>query len=80
MKTEYIVLDSEGERSRDINATNGAESLEAFTTFRKAKKRADQLALDNPGTAIGIYELVSETAAQVGKPENHRKYPIEHYQ
>lgn len=76
MKTEYIVCDQQGERSR---GGKDAENLDSFTTFRAAEKRAKEIAGYSPGETIAVYERVAEVKAPVGKIESGRKYPIEHY-
>lgn len=76
MKTEYIVLDNDGQRSL---GGKKCDELESFSTFRTAEKRAKELAANAPGEVIRILELVGEVKAPVGKIESGRKYPIEHY-
>lgn len=75
MKREFVVTDGEG----NISWSAKTESTEKFSTFKAAKKRAEELAASEPGTIINIYELTAQAVAPVGRTETKRAHPIEHY-
>lgn len=76
MKTQYIVIDEDGNRSF---GGKDADELESFKSFRTAEARAKELASISPGRPILICEVVAETIADVKPTHTARKYPIEHY-
>jgi len=77
VKPHYIICDGQGYRSM-----NDKDEPEEFSTFRGkggAQKRAEQIAAQEPGTSVYIYEAVAVAEAPVGAPQTGRKYPTEHY-
>ena len=75
MKREYVVIDEEG----SVSFSAAKETPEKFSTWKSAKKRAEELAAYSPGQTIKIYELTAETKCSLAPAETYRKHPIEHY-
>jgi hypothetical protein len=71
----YVVVDPEGNTSFD----NKTADQEKFRSFKAARSRAEELAKDNPGETIGIYELTAEAIVPVMAVEVFRAHPLEHY-
>ena len=73
MKSEFVVIDQEGNAS--FNAKK--EAPEAFAKFPTADKRAHELADSEPGQTIGIYRLVATVVADVvpAKTNMRKKLP-----
>jgi hypothetical protein len=74
MKREYVVIDKDGNVS--WSATKAA--AEKFSTWKAAKKRAEELAASEPGEPVKIYELTAETIVPLKPVETARKQSIEH--
>lgn len=72
MKTEFVVIDHDGNVSFGIIDKRDAEP-ESFPTFAKAEKRAKELAGYEPGKSIKIFELTGEVIAPVGPIKSFRK-------
>lgn len=75
MKRQYVVTDHDG----NISWSAETEAAETFSTFDAAKDRAEDLATDNPGETICIYELTAETCCAVSAATTARAKPSEHY-
>lgn len=65
MKTEFVVIDTDGNVSFAIQDKRDAEP-ESFPSYAKAEKRAKFLAECEPGKSIKIAEVVGEVVAPVG--------------
>jgi hypothetical protein len=78
MKREFVVIDHEGNVSYGMVDKNNALP-ETFETFAKAEKRAKELARDQPGETIKIYELTAETIVATQPAVTSRAHPREHY-
>lgn len=66
---EFVVIDSD----LAISWSRKTDSAESFSTYAAAEKRAKALAESEPGTVVGIYQLVAETTAPVEKPVTKRR-------
>lgn len=69
MKTEFVVIDHEGNPSW----SEKKEAPEQFATYQAAEKRARELAGYTPGETMRIFELVGEAIAPVGKIQSTRR-------
>jgi hypothetical protein len=66
-RREYFVIDGTGHVS--YTALRGEFQPEAFTDIRKARRRAERLARDEPGHTVVITESVAWVTCEVGEPK-----------
>lgn len=64
MKPEFVVVDGNGNTSFDSKK----EESEKFSTYKSAKRRADELAKSEPGKPVSICEVIAKIECVVSKP------------
>lgn len=76
MKRRFVVIDQEG----NVSWNEKTEKGENFSTFKAARKRAEEIAASEPGGVVSVYELTAESLCAVAPVETAHKHPREHYE
>lgn len=63
MQNQFVVVDVDGHTSFSAKK----ETPEKFASFKAAEARATELAHNNPGQVVGIYQLAGEAVYPIGK-------------
>ena len=64
MTSRYVVIDSDSMTTWSDKNDHG----ESFKSFKNAERRAQEVARDEPGKSVGIYERIASVIVEIGAP------------